>query len=151
MATDKSEPRVGLIIKVGVVAVVVLVGVHSALIAYFDRIVIAEETKKTGGKSPELTSVRNDEKARLSSGPVPIEAAMQQLAARGRMGASPELVPTASRDVSPLQGWTKMPSDVPAPMMAAATAASAPAAAGDAGAADAAPSTATDSGTKKQP
>jgi hypothetical protein len=48
---------------------------------------------------------------------MPIDKAMQQLATRGRT-AIPDIMPTMSRDVAPLQGWTKMPAEVP-PQMAA--------------------------------
>jgi hypothetical protein len=46
------------------------------------------------------------------------------------MGASPDIMPSASRDLGPLQGWSKMPGDVPPAMMAPP-----PEAAPDAGAA----------------
>jgi hypothetical protein len=118
MATDKSEPRVGVILKVAVFSIVTLVGARMFLFAYFDRIAQAEEHRKFGEVKPEaLLNVRAAEKARLTSGPTPIDQSMQMLATKGRM-ASPEILPTASRDVAPLQGWSKMPAEVPSPMMA---------------------------------
>ena len=79
------------------------------------------------------------------SGPMPIDQAMQKLSTQGRMAASPDIVPSASKDVAALQGWLKMPHDVPPamsapvapPLMAAAgpdAGAMAPAAAADGGA-----------------
>ncbi len=87
---------------------------------------------------------------------MPIEKAMQTIVAHGRMGASPDIMPSASRDLAPLQGWSKMPAEVPPAMMAA------PPATVDAGAHAVAPGDAgsrtmgTDAGaprkpTKKQP
>jgi hypothetical protein len=119
MATDKSEPRSGVILKVGALSIVALVAAHATLVAYFDHIAQAEEHRKFGDVKPEaLLNMRADEKERLSSGPMPIDKAMQQIAARGRMGASLDIVPTASRDLAPLQGWSKMPAEVPGAMTA---------------------------------
>lgn len=128
MATDKSEPRVGVILKVGALAVATLIGVHASLVAYFDHIAQAEEHRKFGEVTPEaLLSERASEKERLSSGPVPIEKAMHELAAHGRT-ASPEIMPSASKDLAPLQGWSRMPAEVPPAMTAPAEPAAAPSA-----------------------
>ncbi len=135
MATDSSEPRVGLIAKVGVFSIVVLLGTRAALGTYFDFMEQAEKQRKIGLAKPEaLMSLRAAEGASLSSGAMPIDKAMAQLASRGRMGIGPDLAPTASRDVGPLQGWAKMPSDVPLGMLADAGSAEAVATISDAGA-----------------
>ncbi|MDP9148497.1 MAG: hypothetical protein M3O36_00935, partial [Myxococcota bacterium] len=124
MATDNSEPRVGVILRVAILAVVTLVVLRAALVSYFDHSAQAEEERKMGQVKPEaLMQLRADEKERLSSGPMPIDKAMQQLAARGRT-ASPEIRPTPSKDLAPLQGWIKMPSQVPGSMEAAQQSAS---------------------------
>jgi len=125
MATDKSEPRIALIGKIGVLAVTTLIGVHVALVSYFDQIAQAEVQRKYGDIKPDaLISVRADEKQKLSSGPMPIDQAMQMLEQKGRMGAGPAIVPAPEKvDVSPMQGWIKMPAEVPAPLQAAASAA----------------------------
>src|SRR5271165_2573520 len=103
MATDKSEPRVGLILKVSVFSIVVLIGLHAFLVAYFDEVAQAEEHRKIVDAKPEaLMNARADEKARLASGPTPIDKAMQQIAQRGRTEASPMIMPSASKDVAPL-------------------------------------------------
>lgn len=123
MATDKSEPRVGVIAQVAVVSIVTLVATHAALVAYFDRASYEEEMRKVGAAPPDaLMSVRASEKERLSSGSLPIDKAMQQLTSKGRMNASPDIMPSASRDVAPLEGWTKMPGSVPPAMTAVPTA-----------------------------
>jgi hypothetical protein len=74
-------------------------------------------------KPEALMSLRADEKERLHAGRVPIGQAMQELATRGRT-ASPDITPAASaKDLAPLQGWVKMPAEVPAAMSAAPSAA----------------------------
>jgi hypothetical protein len=119
MATDKSEARVGVILKVGFLSVALLMATHAVLTAYFDDIARAEEHRKFGDVKPEaLMSLRADESARLSSGPVPIAMAMHEIATRGRAGASPDIVPTSSKDLAPLQGWVQMPLVVPPAMTA---------------------------------
>jgi len=159
MAIDKSEPRVGLIFRIGLLVVGLLIGIRALLDSYFDQIAGAEESRKIGQVVPQLLlDVRADEAARLTGGPMPVDRAMQAIVARGRMGASPDIVPTASRDLAPMQGWSKMPAEVPPAMMAA------PPEAADAGAPSMAPAgdagsrtTGTDAGaptrkpTKKQP
>jgi hypothetical protein len=119
MATDKSEPRVGLIFKIGFLAIVTLLVVRAALNSYFDQVVSAEKSVKIGQAVPHaLINLRADEDQRLKSGPMPIEQAMQAIVAKGRMNASPDIAPSASRDVAPLQGWSKLPGEVPPAMTA---------------------------------
>jgi hypothetical protein len=121
MATDKSEPRIGLIVKVGVLSVVTLGVLRVALDTYFDHEARAEQQRKIGEAKPDgLLNLRADEKARLGSGPMPIDKAMEQLAVRGRLGLGSEVTPKMSHDMAPLQGWVKMPAEVPPTMMAAA-------------------------------
>ena len=112
MATDKSEPRVGLILQVGLLAIVTLLGTRAILQAYFDRMDRAEITRKLG-TNDSLIGQRADEKQRLSAGAMPIDQAMQMLATKGRLNASPDIMPSASKDRAPLEGWTKLPGQVP--------------------------------------
>lgn len=119
MATDHSPVRFALIVKVGGFAIVTLLAVRVALGSYFDHFTQVEEHRKVGEAKPDaLISLRADEAQRLNGGAMSIESAMHELAKRGRMAMNPEIAPTASRDVAPLKGWVKMPSDVP-PLMAA--------------------------------
>jgi hypothetical protein len=118
MATDKSEPRVGIIAQVGVIAIVTLLIVRGVLISYYDQMQREEFDRKVAPPDA-LMSLRNDEAQRLKTGAMPIDQAMQAMAAKGRMGASPAVMPSESRDIAPLQGWVKLPSDVPPAMMAA--------------------------------
>jgi hypothetical protein len=122
MATESSDPRVGLIVQIGLLSIGALIATHMGMTAYFDHMARAEIYRKVGSEKPDaLMSLRADEKQRLSSGSMPIDRSMQMLVARGRMGASPDLAPSASKDVAPLQGWTRMPSEVPPTMMEAAS------------------------------
>ncbi|MGH7435245.1 MAG: hypothetical protein ACRENE_06195 [Polyangiaceae bacterium] len=136
MATESSEPRIGLILKLAGVCLVTLIAVHLLLGAYYDRMAKAEELRKIG--APEaLVNLRADEKTRLTSGQMPIDQAMKALTDKGRMAVSPAIAPTVSKDVAPLQGWAKLPVDVPPEMTAPPPPPieAAPAVAGDAGAA----------------
>jgi hypothetical protein len=164
MATEKLEPRTGLIMRLGALAVFTLIVVHAALVSYYDSIATAEEQRKIGAVKPEaLLNLRADEKGRLTTGALPIDKAMQELAAKGRMGADPAIVPTASKDVAPLNGWKEMPLDlppgamVPPPPLPAAPSLDAGAAAMDGGAAthagkpDGGPSRAPDGGRARHP
>jgi hypothetical protein len=144
MATDKSEPRVGLIARVAVLSLVTLVAAHAALVSYFDHYARAEEQRKYGDlKAVALENMRADEAARLTAGSMPIDKAMQQIVARGRMAASSDIKPAVSKDVAPLLGWSKMPSEVPPAMTAEPPPAPPAEATGDGGTA---PSTKTDGG-----
>ncbi len=136
MAIDKSEPKVGLIFRIGLLVVALLIGIRALLNSYFDQIASAEESRKIGQIVPQpLINLRADEEQRLTGGPMPVDQAMQALVTRGRMAASPDIMPSASRDFGPMQGWSKMPGEVPATMMALPPAADAGApAAADAGA-----------------
>jgi hypothetical protein len=119
MAIDKSEPRVGLIFRIGLLVVGLLIGTRALLNSYFDEIASAEESRKIGQEVPQpLIDLRADEQHRLTSGPMPVDQAMQAIVSKGRMAASPDIMPSASRDLGPMQGWSKLPREVPAMMMA---------------------------------
>src|SRR5271156_6015098 len=103
-----TEPKVGAIAQVAVVAIVTLLLTRAGLISYFDSMERDEAYRKIGSlPTPALDSARTDEKQRLTTGAMPIDKAMQMLATRGRAGASPEIMPVASatKDLAPLQGW----------------------------------------------
>jgi hypothetical protein len=122
MATDKSEPRVGLIFRIAFLVIVSLICIRAALNSYFDQIASAEEQRKFGDITPTaLINLRADEDKRLKEGPMPLDKAMQDMAAKGRKDVSPDVMPSASaRDIGPLQGWQKMPYEVPPAMTATA-------------------------------
>ena len=114
MAIDKSEPKNGLIFRIGLLVVGLLIGTRALLNSYFLEIASAEESRKIGQIVPQsLMNLRADEEQRLTGGPMPVDQAMQARVAKGRLGASPDIMPSASRDVAPMQGWSKMPIEVP--------------------------------------
>jgi hypothetical protein len=81
-----------------------------------------------------LEVVRNEEHAKLTAGPMPIDKAMEALAQRGR-GAFPQLAARPSDDLSAMSGWVHKPGFrpyVPRPLAAAAAAATPLAASADA-------------------
>jgi hypothetical protein len=124
MATDKSEPRVGLIFRIGILAAVLLVCTRAALASYFDEISQAEEHRKIVEAKPEaLFNLRSDEQKRLTEGPIPISQAMHDLATKGRAS---DIEPVQSKDLSPLQGWSRLPATVPQPMINSAASSAAP-------------------------
>jgi hypothetical protein len=55
-----------------------------------------------------LAAVRNEEHAKLNSGPMPISDAMAALAQRGR-NAFPQLTAKPSSDLSAMSGWLHKP------------------------------------------
>jgi hypothetical protein len=119
MATDKSEPQMGLIFKIGILAVGTVIGVRGALMSYFDDMTRSEMHRKYGEIAPEaLQSLRASERDRLTAGALPISVAMQHMAAQGRASVSPDIAASASRDTAPLAGWAKMPDPVPSAMTA---------------------------------
>jgi hypothetical protein len=74
--------------------------------------------------SAKLEAVRNEERAKLSSGPVPIDKAKEALGQRGR-NEFPKLAVKPSDDVSAMSGWMHKPGFkvyVPRPVAAAAAA-----------------------------
>lgn len=119
MATDKSEPKVGLIFRIGFLVVFTVLGVRASLMAYFDDLERGEFHRKYGEVQPEaLQSLRASERDRLTVGALPISVAMQHLASQGRVAVSPDIAASASRDTAPLAGWSKMSAEVPSAMMA---------------------------------
>lgn len=111
MAFDKSEPRVGLIFKVGTIVVVSLVGIKFGLDSYFVQMNEAVVAEKLPAVYEPLKTLRDGEQKKLDQSPTPITAAMQQLAQVGRAsaGGPADIAPQPSDDLGPITGWSKMP------------------------------------------
>src|SRR5947209_5269424 len=113
MATDKSEPRVGLIVKVAGLAIVVFIGVRFGLVSYFEGVQDDIRAKQAAEEEhPELDQVRQREQS-LDKGPTPISNAMQTLANtdRSRKGIN-GIDPQPSNDMRAVTDcWAKMPCD----------------------------------------
>lgn len=107
MATDKTEPRLGLIVGMTILVVTGLVVFYYAITSYFIWVTEDEQRRKIVEQRPEqLMRLREDEERRLHSGPMPIERAMALLASGQRPA---EIAPRPSTDSSPLQGWSLLP------------------------------------------
>lgn len=131
MATDKTEPKVGLIVKIGVLAIVSVVGVRIGLVSYFRASLAEERQRKYEMQQPDiLQKVRDDEAKAMGN----VEASMKAMAG-GQRAAGIE--PKQSNDMAPMEGWRLMPRPVPAaPAEVPDAGAPATAAVEDAGAAD---------------
>lgn len=152
MAHEKSDPKIGIIVTIGLVAIVTIGGLRQALISYFGWMHDQEQQTKYALQKPQqLIDLRADEAKRLNGGPMPIASSMKMLAADKRQ--TPGMEPKAAdpmREKDTMAGWAQMPRPLPAGMSDDDAGAPAPLAAGDAAAAvmDAAASTAQDAAPK---
>src|SRR5262245_40692650 len=104
MATEKTEPRIGLITGIAVLTIVTVVLLRFFLISYFNQMDDDEAFRKIGGRSPQqLVTQRAHERELLENGTVPITQAMQLVAQSGRPAA---IAPQPSTDFQALQGWS---------------------------------------------
>ena len=112
MATDKSEPKTGLIAGLSLFVVLSLVGVREGLKSYFISMHEAEVyVKVTGRPAQSLSRLHETEARRLQSGSVTIDQAMAQLASGPRPAG---VEPRPSTDLAPLQGWSARPTNLEA-------------------------------------
>jgi hypothetical protein len=148
MAVDNSPVQNRIIVVVGALVLLLLVGLKFVFDSYFAD--MTDEVMRSKLVDPvALKEHREAEQKRLTSGPMPIDKAMADLAAKGRStpdSLGPDLTPKQSDDLTPMAGWVKLPHEVPHAAAPAATdagvttvpaadAGAAPTTAGDAGAA----------------
>ena len=135
MAHEKSDPQIGLIVTIGIIAIVTVGGLRQGLVSYFNSINDNEQLTKYGLQKPQqLIDLREDETKRLNGGPMPIASSMKMMAADKRQ--VPGMEPKAAdpmREKDTMIGWAQMPHPLPEGMGEDA-AAPAPVAVGDAGA-----------------
>lgn len=107
MATDKSEPRIGLIVGIGLLSIVTLVGLRVLLQSYFITVTEDEQRAKVFGQpARQVQHLREAEQQQLAGGPMPIDRAVRALGEGARpAGISPQ----PSTDWGALQGWTQRP------------------------------------------
>lgn len=134
MATDNSPPALKIIVTAAVVTVVSLIGLKYGFDSYF-AFMTDEAAKEKIAPTEQLDKLKAEEQKNLTSSPVPITAAMTDLAKSGRSDTTgPDLVaPKPSEDLGPLTGWTKNPRKFEIPPKPAAPEIPLPAA-GDGGA-----------------
>lgn len=111
MAYDRSEPRVALIAKIGVIALVSLVGIKLALDSYWVQMNEAVVAEKMPAVYEPLKKLHDAEEKNLNQSATPITVAMQQLSQGGRAatGGPADIAPQPSDDLGPITGWSKMP------------------------------------------
>ncbi|MBL8613660.1 MAG: hypothetical protein JNL38_40345 [Myxococcales bacterium] len=138
MATDHSPPALKIIVVAAVVTVVSLIGLKFGFDSYF-AFMTDEAAKEKIAPTEQLDKLKAEEQKNLTASPMPISAAMSDLAKSGRSDtAGPDLIaPKPSEDLGPLTGWTKNPRKFEVPPKPVAPELPVPAA-GDAGAPSAA-------------
>jgi hypothetical protein len=103
MGHDKTPERNRLIFFYTVLSVVTLAALGFVFDSYFvietERLVTKNVRELPATERVELAT---EQRERLTSGPVPIDRAMQMLARDGR---APAVRPEPSRDLAPLEGW----------------------------------------------
>jgi hypothetical protein len=124
MATENTEPKSGLILRVAVLAVVSLVGIRFALVSYYNANMDDELHRKVASvKSPQLVELRAQEQKALTGSALPIDKAMVLYATHPREMAGEALAPQPSTDTAALVGWMQRPRPLPTPPTGAQNAA----------------------------
>jgi hypothetical protein len=132
MATDNSPPQIRIILTVAFSSVVILIALQYVFRSYF--LMMTEEVEHDHLSTPtELLKLREGEKRNLTTSPVPIAQAMQEVA-RGRAA---DITPVASNDMGPMVGWLRTPNQAVVDKLNAEAANPPPSANDDAGASDA--------------
>jgi hypothetical protein len=94
--------------------------------SYLDVAVVHGSLRRDAPADSKVLAARQQEQAKLASGKLPIDAAKQLLAQRGRQ-AAPGVTPQPSDDLSAMSGWVFRPGFKPYEPRSAARATTAPA------------------------
>ena len=109
MATDNTPPRLRLIVTIAIIVVITLVGLDFVFKSYY-AYMSDEAYREKMAPTRERDESRAAEQTSLTSGKVPIEQAMAQVA----KGARDSFIePRQSDDIAPMTGWSKMPKPTP--------------------------------------
>ena len=109
MATDNTPPRPRLIVTIAITVVTTLVGSDFVFKSYY-AYMSDEAAREKMAPTRERDESRSAEQTSLTSGKVPIEQAMAQVA----KGARDSFIePRQSDDIAPMTGWSKMPKPNP--------------------------------------
>ena len=110
---ETKNPKTRLLFTILILAVFTFIGIKFGLDSYWSiqKNAYAEEILPPNA---EINDLRAKQKKDLESSPTPINAAMQQLATRGR-NTDPNITPQPSNDLDPLRGWSKLKKDIPEP------------------------------------
>jgi hypothetical protein len=113
MATDNSPPRIRIILTVAFSSLVILVTLNYVFRSYF--IMMTEEVEHDHLWKPvELLKLHEGEEKNLTTGALPIQRAMSELAQRGREGSAAltqyaDITPQPSNDLGAMVGWVRSP------------------------------------------
>src|SRR5580704_8437399 len=111
MATENSPPQIRIILTVAFSSVVILAALNYVFHSYF--LMRTEEVEHAHlAKPEELMKLREGEQRNLTTSPLPIAQAMQQLASRGRTNYAafqPDITPQPGNDLGPMVGWVQAP------------------------------------------
>jgi hypothetical protein len=109
MATENSPPQIRTILTVAFSSVVILAALNYVFHSYF--LMMTEEVEHAHlAKPEELMKLHEGEQRNLTTSPVPIAQAMQQLASRGRTNYAafqPDITPQPGNDLAPMLGWVQ--------------------------------------------
>src|SRR5215468_4224305 len=101
MATDNSPPKIRVILTIAFSSVVILGALNFVFRSYF-QMMTDEATLTHLRPAAELIKLREGEQKNLTSGAMPIDKAIAELAAKGRGDALKDIEPQASNDMGPM-------------------------------------------------
>ena len=135
MASDDSKPKIRMLLTIGIVSVMLLTGIKFVLDSYYLDMTEGY-ARSMLPKTEQLDQTRKEQTSALEKSDVPIGAAMQTLAQKGRDNAGADITPQPSDDIDALKGWAKTKHEVhlPPQVLTTATAAVPLPPVGDAGA-----------------
>jgi hypothetical protein len=124
MATDNSPPRIRIILTVAFSSLVILITLNYVFRSYF--IMMTEDVEHDHLWKPvELMKLHEGEEKNLTTGALPIQKAMSELAQPGREGSAAltqyaDITPQPSNDMGPMVGWLQAPNQAVIDAMSAA-------------------------------
>src|SRR5277367_5472378 len=113
MATENSPPQIRTILTVAFSSIVILAALNYVFRSYF--LMMTEQVEHDHlAKPEELIKLREGEQRNLTTAPLPIAKAMQELSSRGRTNYSAflpqaDITPEQSNDLGPMVGWVRAP------------------------------------------
>ena len=109
MATDNSPPKIRVILTIAFSSVVILGALNFVFRSYF-QMMTAEANASHLRPPAELIKLREGEQKNLTTGALPIDKAIAELASKGRESEGlKDIAPQPSNDLGPMVGWLKTP------------------------------------------
>lgn len=109
MATDNSPPKIRVILTIAFSSVVILGALNFVFRSYFQMMTDEAEHSHLRPAEP-LLKLREGEQKNLTTGALPIDKAMADLASKGRESDGfKDIAPQQSTDLGPMVGWLKAP------------------------------------------